>query len=68
MAADAAVARRDDVSAARAPSGKHAVDRLGREAGAVGEDDDGSLGVWRQRLEAAAQRRAHAALPLVAVD
>ena len=42
----------------------HAVDRLGREVGAVREQHDSRLSILRQRLEPAAQRRSHSALPL----
>ena len=45
MAPLTAVGGRDDVAPVRAPRCDHALDRLGREIGAVGEDDDRRLDV-----------------------
>lgn len=68
MTALAAVARGDDGLAARAPLAEHALDRLRREIGPVGEDDDGGVGLGRQRGKAAAKRRARALGPPGAAD
>jgi len=53
MAALAAVARGDDRLAPLVPRRDHALDRLGREVGTVGEHDHGGFGV--ERGEAAAE-------------
>ena len=66
MAALAAVARGDDRLALVAPRRDHALDRLGREVGPVGEHDHGGLCV--QRGQAAAEGGSGAALPLGAAD
>ena len=68
MEADAAVGGRDDVSALGPPGLDDPVDRARIELGPVGEDDDRGLGLGGQRGEAAAQRRARAALPVGAAD
>jgi hypothetical protein len=62
--APALVARRDDVAAVRSPRGDDPVDCKRIEIWAVGEHDDGRLGLVRERCETAAERRARAALPL----
>ena len=64
----AAVARCHDLGPGLAPGGDHAVDRSGREAWPVCEDDDGGADLRSERFEAAAKRRAGPALPVVALD
>ena len=66
MAALTAVARGDDRLALLAPRRDHALHRLGREVGPVGEHDHDGLGV--QRGQAAAEGGSGAALPLWAAD
>ena len=66
MAALAAVARGDDRLALLAPRRDHALDRLGREVGPVGEHDHGGLRV--ERGQAAAKGGARASLPVRAAD
>ena len=66
MAALAAVARGDDRLALLAPRRDHALDRLGREVGPVGEHDHGGLCV--QRGQAAAEGGSGASLPVGAAD
>jgi hypothetical protein len=68
MAAVARVARRDRVGAGRAPGRDDAIDRGRREVGTVGEDDNGGFDLRAERFEAAAKRRAGAALPVRTVD
>ena len=68
MAALAAVARRDDGVAARAPLANHPLDSLWREVRPVREDDDSGLRFRRQRREAAAQRRAGPLRPFGTAD
>jgi hypothetical protein len=64
MAALAAVAGCEYVVSVGPPGPDDAVDRRRREVRAVGEDDDRRLGLVRERQEAAAERRARAALPV----
>ena len=66
MPALAAVARGDDRLALVAPGTDHALDRLGREVGAVGEHDHRGLCV--QRGQATAKGGARASLPVGAAD
>jgi len=66
VAALAAVARGDDRLSVLAPRGDHALDRLGREVGAVREHDDGGLGV--ERGHAATERRPRPSLPVGTAD
>src|SRR5688572_30912918 len=68
MAADAAVARRDERIAALAPRREHTLDRRRGEVGAVREHDHGRLDAVVERGETAAERRARPALPVRAVD
>ena len=68
MAALAAVARCQHRISVLAPGADHALDGLRSEIGPVGQDDDRRLGVRSQRLEAAAERGAGAALPLGTAD
>jgi hypothetical protein len=66
VAALAAVARGDDRLSVLAPRRDHALDRLGREVGAVREHDDSGLGV--ERGQAAAERRPRPSLPVGTAD
>ena len=66
MTARAAVARGDDPLALLAPRRDHALDRLRREVGPVGEHDHGGLGV--ERGQAAAEGGSGASLPVGAAD
>lgn len=66
MATLAAVARGDDRLTVLAPGRDHALDRLGREVGPVGEDDHRGLGIAPG--QAATERGSRAALPLGAAD
>jgi hypothetical protein len=68
MTARPSVRGGDHVLTGLSPGSDDAVDRLGCEIGAVGEDDDRSLGLGGKCLEAAAKRGAGAALPLRTVD
>ena len=68
MAALAAVGRCDERAALGPPGGDDPLDRLGREVGPVGEDDDRGLDVVVELLEAARERCARAALPAGARD
>jgi ketosteroid isomerase-like protein len=64
VAARVGVAGGYDVSAAVTPGGDHAVDGIGIEVRAVREDHDCGLHLGRKCAKAAAERSAHAALPL----
>jgi hypothetical protein len=55
MPADAAVRGGDDVAGSIAPSGDHAIDRGGRQVGAVGEDHSGCPRLRGKRSQPAAQ-------------
>jgi hypothetical protein len=66
VAALAAVARGDDGLAPFAPGRDHALDRVGREVGPVGEHDEGGLRV--ERGQAAAKGGSGALLPVGAAD
>lgn len=66
MEADAAVGGGDARIVAVSPRVDHTVDGPRIEVRPVGEDDDGGLDVLAERGEAAAQRCAGAAFPVVA--
>jgi hypothetical protein len=68
MAAIPAVRGGDDVAGPLPPRLDHAVDRGGREIRAVGENDHGPLDLCTESPQPAAQRGAHPALPVRAVD
>src|SRR3954451_7117145 len=68
MEADAAIGRADPVAGAVAPGRDDAVDRARVDSRPVPEDDDGSLDVAVEGLEAAAQRRSRSALPVRTAD
>ncbi len=68
MTALAPVARREDGASALAPSSDNPVDSCRRELRAVGEYDHRRLGLGRQRIQPAAERRSGTLLPIGAAD
>jgi len=68
VTSSAAVARGDEVAAVLGPpGGDNALDRFGREIGAVGQHDNGCFGIAPEGSEAATKRRAGPALPVPAL-
>ena len=68
VAADAAVGRRQHLAAPVPPGLDDAVERLGRQVGAVGQDDRRGAHLGAERGEPAAERGAGALFPLGAAD
>lgn len=68
MPSNAAVARRDDASRSASPGVDDALDRLGGEAGPIGQADNGGLDLGSERGEPAAKRCPRPSLPVRTLD